>query len=49
MTTFREHQLEQAIAGLPRVPLGVLPTPLEALPRLSQMLAGRRFTSSATI
>ena len=40
MTTFREHQLEQAIAGLPRVTLGVLPTPLEPLPRLSQALGG---------
>lgn len=40
MTTFREHQLEQAIGGLPRVTLGVLPTPLEPLPRLSQTLGG---------
>lgn len=36
----REQQLQSAIARLPRIPLGVHPTPLEALPRLAAALAG---------
>ncbi len=36
----KEQQLEQAIAGLPRVSLAVRPTPLELLPRFSQTLGG---------
>lgn len=40
MTVDREQQLEEAIAGLRRVKLGNLPTPLEPLPRLSAALGG---------
>jgi 1-aminocyclopropane-1-carboxylate deaminase/D-cysteine desulfhydrase-like pyridoxal-dependent ACC family enzyme len=40
MNINRERKLEQAIAGLPRVALGVRPTPLEAMPRLSKALGG---------
>jgi 1-aminocyclopropane-1-carboxylate deaminase/D-cysteine desulfhydrase-like pyridoxal-dependent ACC family enzyme len=35
-----ELKLEQALAGLSRIALGVKPTPLEAMPRLSQKLGG---------
>jgi D-cysteine desulfhydrase family pyridoxal phosphate-dependent enzyme len=40
MNLEKERKLEQALAGLPRTPLAVKPTPLEALPRLSQKLGG---------
>lgn len=40
MNLEKERKLEQAIARLPRVPLAVRPTPLEALPRLSEALGG---------
>lgn len=40
MTFEREQQLETAIAQLDRVKLGYMPTPLEALPRLSAALDG---------
>ena len=36
----REQMLAAAIAQLPRLPLGVRPTPLEALPRLTSTLGG---------
>ncbi|MBX3011368.1 MAG: D-cysteine desulfhydrase family protein [Caldilineaceae bacterium] len=36
----KAQQLEAAIARLPRTHLGLLPTPLEALPRLSAALGG---------
>ena len=36
----REDQLRAAIATLPRIPLGIHPTPLEHLPRLSTALGG---------
>ena len=37
----REAKLEAALASLPRVPLvSVKPTPLEPLPRLSELLGG---------
>jgi len=36
----REEQLEKAIGKLPRVRLGVLPTPLEPMERLSKELGG---------
>lgn len=40
MSFEKERQLEQAIAGLTRTPLGVRPTPLESVPRLSAELGG---------
>jgi 1-aminocyclopropane-1-carboxylate deaminase/D-cysteine desulfhydrase-like pyridoxal-dependent ACC family enzyme len=41
MNPDREHQLEEALARLPRVALAsVRPTPLESMPRLSQRLGG---------
>lgn len=40
MNIQKEAELERAIAALPRVELGVLPTPLEPLPRLSGALGG---------
>ena len=40
MSIDKEAYLEQAIAGLPRTPLGVRPTPLETMPRLSERLGG---------
>ena len=40
MNLEKEHKLEHALAGLPRIPLAVKPTPLEALPRLSRALGG---------
>ncbi len=36
----REDHLQSAIARLPRIALGVYPTPLDALPRLTAALAG---------
>jgi 1-aminocyclopropane-1-carboxylate deaminase/D-cysteine desulfhydrase-like pyridoxal-dependent ACC family enzyme len=36
----REDQLRAAVATLPRIPLGIHPTPLEHLPRLSAALGG---------
>lgn len=36
----REDSLQAAIDGLPRIPIGVRPTPIEALPRLSSALGG---------
>ena len=40
MNLEKEQKLEQALKSLPRTPLAVKPTPLEALPRLSQTLGG---------
>src|SRR5215212_8804543 len=40
MSLEREEQLESAIARLNRIKLGYMPTPLEALPRLSAALGG---------
>lgn len=40
MNTQKAQYLNQALAALPRVKLGVTHTPLEALPRLSKLLAG---------
>jgi 1-aminocyclopropane-1-carboxylate deaminase/D-cysteine desulfhydrase-like pyridoxal-dependent ACC family enzyme len=40
MSAEREQVLEEAIGRLPRIPLGVRPTPLEAMPRLSETLGG---------
>jgi 1-aminocyclopropane-1-carboxylate deaminase/D-cysteine desulfhydrase-like pyridoxal-dependent ACC family enzyme len=40
MNIEKERKLEEALANLPRVALGVKPTPLEAMPRLSQKLGG---------
>ncbi|MEE2658280.1 MAG: pyridoxal-phosphate dependent enzyme [Candidatus Latescibacterota bacterium] len=41
MNTDQEGQLQEAIAGIPRLSLAsVLPTPLEPLPRLSEALGG---------
>lgn len=40
MSQVHEQTLETAIAALPRVKLGVMPTPLEHLPRLSAALGG---------
>ncbi|MDA0745567.1 MAG: pyridoxal-phosphate dependent enzyme [bacterium] len=40
MESKKEEMLEQAIRRLPRIPLGVRPTPLEAMPRLSEHLGG---------
>ena len=47
MTLEREQQLENAISRLNRIKLGYMPTPLEALPRLSQATVtdGSRYTS----
>ncbi len=38
--TSREIQLQTAIDSLPRIPIGIRPTPIEALPRLSAALGG---------
>ena len=40
MNPIKATQLEQAIATLPRIALGVMPTPLEPMSRLSDTLAG---------
>ena len=40
MNLEKELKLEQALAGLPRIQLGVKPTPLEPMKRLSQTLGG---------
>ena len=40
MSLEKERILEEAIARLPRVSLGIRPTPLEAMPRLSGVLGG---------
>jgi 1-aminocyclopropane-1-carboxylate deaminase/D-cysteine desulfhydrase-like pyridoxal-dependent ACC family enzyme len=40
MSQEHENRLETAIAALPRVHLGIMPTPLEHLPRLSAELGG---------
>ncbi len=38
--TNKEAQLQTAIDALPRIPIGIRPTPIEALPRLSAALGG---------
>lgn len=40
MNLEEEAKLLKSLAGLPRVPLGLRPTPLEAMPRLSAKLGG---------
>ncbi len=40
MNPERERKLERAIADLPRIPLGVKPTPLEPVLRLTEALGG---------
>ena len=38
--TNKQAQLQTAIDALPRIPIGIRPTPIESLPRLSAALGG---------
>ena len=38
--TNKEAKLQTAIDALPRIPIGIRPTPIEPLPRLSAALGG---------